>query len=316
MRNNLKRIAGLALMGSLLGTAGCGHTMLKPAPRVATPIAVIYTGRDISGMSDVPIGTYELPDSQVIISGHQKASRSPASMMFGVLGVVVANQIDKSGGKSAVKSVTDVLHLKLSPDAEQNLASLLGEDQFKEHFTATPVRGDPQLEFSGSIVLTFVDDTQVYPYVVLHATLKQYPRNPALTDAVTLWSTRYMSSIGASKPLEGPDSWTENDAASLKATISAELKQAMHYMLADVQEPESRDEARRIVVAGHFPFIPDRYEIVSYDLGEDGDSIAFAPQLSDATILAGVLLVDKSQVVVRAATKGDRSKKLDPPKGM
>jgi hypothetical protein len=42
----------------------------------------------------------------------------------------------------------------------------------------------------------------------------------------------------------------------------------------------------------------------------------FVPQLSDATILAGVLLVDKSQVTVRAATKGDRSKKFDPPKGM
>ena len=113
------------------------------------------------------------------------------------------------------------------------------------------MRGDPELDVRGSIVLTFIDDTHVLPYVVLHATLQKYWKNPQLQDPQILWSTRYMSSIGAPKPLGGTGSWTENDAASLKATIAAELKQVMHHMLADVAKPVPRDEAHRILVTGN-----------------------------------------------------------------
>jgi hypothetical protein len=315
MREGLKLFAGPVLLGLISGTAGCGHEMLLPAPRSSKPLPVVYTGKGVSTMGDLPPGTYQIPDSQVIISGHQKATRSPASLMFGVVGVLVANQIDKSGGKAAVKSSLDVLHLKLSPEADDDLKNLLAADEFKDHFTTTAVRGEPELEIDGSIVLTFVDETKVLPYVVLHVTLLRYAHNPELKEPSVMWSTRYMSSIGAPKPLEGAGSWTENNATALKTTVSAELQQAMHYMLADIETPTPRDESHRIVVTGHFPFIPDRFEILSYALGESGDSIVFAPKIGDASVLAGVLLVDKTQVAVREAKKDDRTMKMAEQKG-
>lgn len=311
MPSRLTSLPATLLLSATFVIAGCSHEMLKPAPPSTTPIAVIYTGKNISGASDLPIGTYQIPDSQVFISGHQSASKSPASMMFGLVGVLVANQMDKNKGETAVSSSSGSLHLRLNTDAQEDLGQLLASDEFKDHFTAAAVRGDPELHVRGSIVLTFIDDTHVLPYVVLHATLQKYWKNPQLQDPQILWSTRYMSSIGAPKPLGGTGSWTENDAASLKATIAAELKQVMHYMLADVAKPVPRDEAHRILVTGNFPFVQDRLQIVAYDLGENGDSIVFAPHLGDGTVLSGVLMVDKSQVTVREAQKEDRSKKAE-----
>ena len=201
MQVRLRLIARLLLTGGSLLIAGCGHEMLRPAPRLLEPIPVVYTGNGISNMEDLPSGTYRIPDSDVVVSGHQKASRSPASLMFGVMGVLVANEIDKSGGKSAVQSAADALRLKLSPEASVTLESLVAEDQFKNHFTALVVRGKPELDVSGSIVLTFIDQSQILPYVVLRASLKQYARNPEIHEPSVLWSTRYMSSIGGPKPL-------------------------------------------------------------------------------------------------------------------
>ena len=71
---------------------------------------MIYTGKNISGASDLPPGTYQIPDSQVFISGHQSATKSPASMMFGLVGVLVANQMDKNKGETAVTSSSGSRH--------------------------------------------------------------------------------------------------------------------------------------------------------------------------------------------------------------
>jgi len=295
----------------LAGLTGCGHELLKPPPRASVPVTVVYTGKGLSGMSDLPTGTYQVPDSQIIVSGHQKAGKSPASMMFGVLGVLVANEVDKSGGKSAVKNSTAALTERIDTRTQSILADLLSSDEFRTAFTANAASDSPVLEFGGNIVLTFIDDTNVQPAVILHASWKQASRGPKSAPPAVIWSTRYMCSIGGPKPLDGPQGWTDNGAAALKATVSAELTQAIRYMLLDVKQPVARDDTHKVLVTGHFPLIADRLQVVSYDLGESGDLAVFAPKLSDATVLSGVLMLDKSQLSIREATKDDRTKKLN-----
>jgi hypothetical protein len=290
---------------SSLALGGCAsYQMTRSAPPESKPIAISYTGDDISAWSDMPIGTYHVPDSQVIISGHQRTG--PASMMFGLAGVAVANAIDKSGGKSAVKSSEDVLHITLTSEAQDNLKGLLASNEFAGHFTTSVTRGDPELSISGSIVLTFIDETSVTPFVVLKATLKQHNRNKEIKDWTLLWSTRYVCSIGAAKPLAGAEGWVSDDGVALRSTISAELKQAMHYMLSDIVAPAPRDDAHRILVSGHYPFIKGRFEMVGYALGDDGNSVVFSPKIGDATVLAGVDIFDKTTVTYRDAIKDDK----------
>ena len=93
-------------------------------------------------------------------------------------------------------------------------------------------------------------------------------------------------------------------------TAGAALTRAIRYMRLDVKQPVARDDAHQVLVTGHFPLIADRLQVVSYELGENGDLAVFAPKLSDATVLSGVLMLDKSQLSIREATNDDRTKQL------
>jgi hypothetical protein len=61
--------AALLVLGATLQISGRTHQLLKPAPPSTMPLAVVFTGKNISRMSDLPAGTYQVPDSQIIISG-------------------------------------------------------------------------------------------------------------------------------------------------------------------------------------------------------------------------------------------------------
>jgi len=228
-------------------------------------------------------------------------------MIFGLVGVAVANAIDKSGGKSSVKSSEDVLHISLTSEAAEDLKDLLASDRYSVHFITTVKLGDPELSISGSIVLTFVDKTSVAPFVVLKATMKQHSRNKEIKDATTLWSTRYICAIGAPKPLSGEGSWAIDGGVALQSTVSAELKRAVTYMLTDISSPVPRDDAHRILVSGCYPFVKGRFEIVGYFLGESDEWVVFSPRIADASVIVGVAIFDKSQVTFRAATKDDKA---------
>jgi hypothetical protein len=293
-----------AILGGLALSGCVTHQMSMQAPQQSKPVPIVFTGEDLSAWSDMPIGVYHVPNSQVFISGHQNLGSAP--VFFGVLGVAIANAAEKSAGKSSVNSSSQILHLTLTAEAQEELTRLLASDNYSTHFTTKVTLGEPELSVSGSIILTFVDDNSMVPFVVLKATLRQRDRSKEVKEVTTLWSTRYICGIGAPKPLNGEGSWSSDSGVALQATVSAELKRALDYMLADIVTPVSRDDTHRILVSGYYPFIKGKYEIVGYSLGENGNSVIFSPQIADASVVAGVAILDKSQIAVRPATKDDK----------
>src|SRR5688500_11756095 len=101
MQKTIVRLFGLVVALLLGGCATFEYT--KPAPAQTQPISVKMSGEELSGLTDVPVGSYRVPNSQVIITGHQK---SPAGgMMFGLLGVAAAHA---SGGSTGADTVKDI----------------------------------------------------------------------------------------------------------------------------------------------------------------------------------------------------------------
>src|SRR5207302_672123 len=76
---------------------------------------------ELSGWSDLPIGTYRVPDSQVIISGQQKPG---VGMMFGLVGVALEHSMGKSAGRSAGHGSEEALHITLTEEGQRDLAAL------------------------------------------------------------------------------------------------------------------------------------------------------------------------------------------------
>ena len=302
--NLQKRLALIGLLAMTLLFTGCASfERVQPAPRQATAISVKLTADELSGWTDLPAGAHRIPDSQVIVSGHQKGGMG--GVLFGLIGVALQHAVNTGIGQDAVKSVEGTLKINLTNQARTKLDSLLEEDRFKAGFTTTPpTANSPVLSVTTALVLTFVNDTEIRPYIVLKASLRE------MTTKEPVWSTRYISSSGVARPLTGEFSWTANEGAYLKQSIESNLARALTFMLRDVATPTPRDPARLIWVQAGFPFVKRRLETIGYQLAEDDASITIVPKLSDVIIFTGINILDKQVTTFRPAADADAALKL------
>ncbi len=295
LSTTLRLLAALTSAALITGCASFEKT--KPAPSVGQTIAVDVTAEELSGWTDLPTGTYRVPNSQVIVSGHQKGGA--AGVLFGVLGVMVQGAINSSIGAQSVKDVEDALRIDLTASAGEASRELIASGRFGTTFSATPEGASAVLTVNTALIATYVSDTDVRPYVLLKASL----RDANAKDAK--WSTRYIASLGDARPLGGEGGWTSDGGQALRSVAQVNLRRAVEVMLADVASPYARDDQRLTAVQGGFPFVKQRLQTVGYQLAEDDASIVFIPKLGDVLVFAGVNVMDKTVTTYHPAGKDD-----------
>ena len=296
--NLLARLPVVDLLCASAILSGCASfENTKPAPPQTKPIAVKFNDAGMSGWSDLPAGTHSVPDSQVVVSGHQKGGA--VGILFGVVGVLAQGAINSSLGEEATKDARAALQLNVTKRAQSIADDLIDSGQFAKTFTTQPDGANATLSVASAIAVTFVGDTEVRPYVVLKASLGE------ANDKGTGWTTRYIASSGQPRPLTGSGSWTENSGELLKRTVDENLQRAIRFMLADIAVPHARDDNSLTMVQGHFPYVKPKFQTVGYKLAEDEQSIVFIPKLGDVIVFTGVNLMDKGATTYRPATKDD-----------
>ena len=294
-----RALGALVLVAPVLG--GCAtYDMLKAPPAVDKPIAVAVAADGASGWSDLPIGVYRVPNTDVIIAGHQ--SGGGIGMLFGIVGVVAEDAIETSAGHDKVKDQLAALTIDLKPQAAMLARAAVASGRYGTVFTATPAPDSPVLSITPYTVITYVNDTDVRPYVIVKAELKGGGQK---------WSTRYIASHGAPLPLSGANSLTADGGAALKAATARDLERAIAVMLDDVANRHPRDGKTMVYVETGFPFLRQRMAITGDKLGEDDATVVFAPKVADAIVFAGIDIIDKAVVTVRPATPDDKAKMLD-----
>ncbi len=288
--------------------ASCSMAITKPAPPQTKRIAVSFESKQLSGWSDLPPGCYRVPDSQVIISGHQKGGA--AGVLFGVIGVAIQSSVNASSGHKATAGLEDALRLDLTAQEQRIARESLEFSPFKERFTLEPDASATQLSVSTALIATYVTDTDVRPYVVLKVTLTEPKSDHGSTGKQFVWTTRYIASVGAPRALSGSGSWTEAGGQPLKDAAEQSLRRAIKVMLTDIAQPYPRDKQKLTTVEGGFPFVKKRLQTVGYELVEDDQSLVFVPKLSSAIVFSGVNIMDKAAIQYRPATKEDRKLKV------
>lgn len=292
----------LAITIVCLSLAACAsYDRAKPAPTIAGSITVKVNSEQLSGWTDLPVGAYKVPDSDVIITGHQRGNM--AGIMFGVLGVAVAHASNSNSTAAGVNSTEQILRIRLSDQTRSQIAEVVAQQPLAGKFSKQV--GAAQLDVSTALLLSYVDDTRVRPFAVLKVVLSGADKRP-------LWETRYFASTGEAKPLEGVDSWTAQGGEPLRAVVAANIRQAVKVMLNDVAQPYARDDKQMTVVEAGFPYIKPRMQILGYRLTEDERYIAFVPKIGDAMVLSGVNVLDKTVTVYRPAKADDVVFKLAP----
>ncbi|PCJ33198.1 MAG: hypothetical protein COA90_00770 [Gammaproteobacteria bacterium] len=268
----------------------------KPAPTQNQSITINYTDEELSGWSDLPVGAHRVPDSQVIVSGHQ--SNGLIGVLLGPLGLVIQDTVDSSRASNNTKEARNSLNITLTNEAKKISKKLLESPEFENKFTTKNKAETPKLDVTTAVILTFVTDTDIRPYVLLQVNMTDSNSN-------SIWKTRYIASSGEPKPLLGSNGWIENGGGKLKETISANLKNAIEFMLTDIAQPYSRDDSKIIIAQGYFPYVRKRLQVGGYQLLENNDYIAFLPRVGDAMIFSGVNIMGKSVTTFRTSEPDD-----------
>lgn len=288
----------LGAVGSL-ALGGCAtFKMAEPAPSRSQAISMKFSNEGLSGWSDLPPGTHRVPDSEVIISGHQKGGAAPV-LLFGLVGLAVQSAVNSSAGADASAQAENALKIDVSAQAQAVASRQLASGQYDSKLSLSGASGAPELSIKSGLVLSFVNDNEARPFVILKVGL----RDPASDSQV--WSTRYIASSGKPRPLTGPGSWTENNGRALQETVSSDLEHAMAFMLSDVSSPRQRDVGSLVTVEGIFPHLAKKLQVVGYSLGEDDHSFYVVPKLADAIVFSGINVLDKATTVQRPAAKDD-----------
>ena len=278
----------LALIaGAVVGAPAAAAPETGDAPAQApSPTRIVYSDEGMSRMNDLPMGVHRIPDSNVIISGHQKGGG--IGMLFGVVGMAIQSSANASGGTARVRSVEDDLRFNATAKATELTGAIVADGKFGQRFTLQAA--DSTLNVVPYIVITFQNETEVRPYIVLKTKLytpaDQSPK-----------AQKYFCCEGKALPLTGPGGLAENGGAGLKTLLAAELDTAIRVMLQDRSQPYPRDKQSRIVVNGYLPFVGKPFKMKGYDLGHY-DDYALIDFTSGMLVFGGVNIAEPGSLEI------------------
>lgn len=132
-RKTLLRLSHLLVLAALpLFAAAKSPKATQVAPPSDGPLQLEFSTNPVSKWTDLPLGTYRVPNSDVIISGHQK---SGAGMLFGVVGVVIQNAVQSHNGKESMANAEQVLTISIDEEAKTLLQTELADPAFAGKYT-------------------------------------------------------------------------------------------------------------------------------------------------------------------------------------
>lgn len=287
------RKAVLALIAStsaMAAQANAGHEQAGAAPAQAPPTTIVYPGKGPSGFSDLPMGSHRIPDSNVIISGHQKGGA--IGPIFGLFGMLAQSAANADAGGRTVENVQDKLRFDVAAKAAEMTGAILAGDRYRQTFTLAPNAGSGTLSVVPYVVITFVNETDARPYVVLKTTLSS--ESPGASPRMI----KYFCCEGEPLPLAGENGLSENNGERLKDILTSELETAIHVMLLDRSQVYPRNNQKKITVEGYLPFVGKSLKVKGYDLGHYSDYSLF--EIRGGNVFAGVHAAEQSSLEIKA----------------
>lgn len=259
MRNLLlaAALAGLSAQPLLAQEAA-----VATAP-VAPPLSLFIDGKGPNGMSDLPMGVKRIPDSNIVVSGHQKGGA--LGLLFGVVGMAIQSAANTDAGGKRTNDIRDALRFDVAGRAKELTSSILAEETFRGGYTLATAESPSAVSVVPFIVLTYVNETDVRPYIVLKTKL-----DPG-ADSKKPKTIKYFCCEGPAMPLTGEGSLTEDNGEKLKALLNTELETALRIMLTDRRQPYARNDDAKLDVNGSLPFVGKPSKWRAWDLGNYKD---------------------------------------------
>lgn len=288
--------------------AGCAtfHNA-EPFPKEPKQMTVDVSKEMPSTWTEMPMGVHVVPNTRMLVSGHQAGQG--ASMLFGPLGVLVGSAINAERGKSMLGDDKALGSHDLVSATEQLVKDGIAADAQSKLKFGPGIAGTPQLTLLPFVVLSYVNDTDVRPYVVVKTTLKD-------AAGAQVWSSRYISASAQARPFAGDNGWLSDSGQPLKQALEQSLRRSVDVMLRDVAGKTLRDPAKWMYVGGQYAFVKQPLKVKGNLVLDEGEYIAFTPRLGDVVVFTGVNIFDRKIVAISDATEQDPNvAKFEVPEG-
>jgi hypothetical protein len=291
-RSAAAALAAACLVSSLAGCAS--FRAIEPLPEVKRPVAVAVSAEPPSKMSDMPIGVYQVADSTLYISGHQQGQA--AGLLFGLLGVAIAHGANQDVARERVKEAEAKLHTQLIDGTRKMVEEKLRLNPASGAITGAIGPGGT-LELTPYVVLTYVNETQARPFVIVKARLLDAAKQET-------WWTRYVVSGGEDRSIDGDRGWATDQGQPLREAVRRGLDTALDVMLMDTAGTLPRGKGRPAKLKARYAFVQQELDLPGEVLQETPERVVFAPRVGDVVVFAGVNVFDKRTVAIGAADPG------------
>lgn len=284
----------VALFAVVLSVSGCAsYHRIAEYPSHNTPAAVGVTSKPMSKMSELPVGVFYDPDRQIIISGHQKGLG--VGMMFGLVGVMIADQSNKSSaekkyGGSAASTTADLGMLTRELlEAELNSADAVNWSL---------AENEGQLRLSPYAVFTVLKSGKARLYAMLRAEIIGATGEPT-------WSVRYFARAPGEYSIEGDDGWMIDDrfVSGMRVAMARTLRVCR-------DDTHGRLTGTKTITArGILPYMNvDNLDWRFIVVQESEDHLVARLCAGDVMVSAGTHVLDRADFTVTPATFKDPRK--------
>lgn len=291
---SVKQLLSLGLVAALsLALGGCASfKRIADYPTPATSAQVAVVPKPMSKMSELPVGAYYDEARGIIVSGHQKGLFT--GMMFGVVGVIVADQMNKSSAESK--------YGENSAKSGQDLVTMT-----RDMVSVASTRGDsPKWTIDAANA-----GLRLTPYAVFTIEKDGQSRLHAMLRAETLgkdgspdWSARYFARAPGLHPLEGGDTWMTGTRFSdgMRTALARALQ-------ACIDDTHGRLTTKSYQIArGHYPYINFDIDLRAIVVQETPEYIVAKLAVGDALVLAGTHVLDRADYTLKPADFSDPRK--------
>ena len=277
-----------------LAATGCTHALSQPMPDTKGQLALKVLGERPSKMSDMPLGVYQIPDTSVYVSGHQGAAG--VGMLFGIIGVAAAHAAAQSTAERKTQDATDQLKVDLRSITEQLVVDELARRADSGRLAAAGSAGAGTIEIIPYLVVNFIGEDKARFWVALKASLRD-------ANGDEKWKTKYHAGVGEARPLTGEDGWASEDGSRVREIVGRNLRLAVDALLRDASGALPRETGRTVTINTQWIWMKPFFESKATVLEETDDTLTVVPDVMDGLVFAGVNILDKKSIAVKAADK-------------
>lgn len=279
----------------LTAFTGCAsYTRIADYPTPSKPTEVSVVAKPMSKMNELPIGTYYDEQRHIIVTGHQKGM--VAGMLFGVVGVLVTDQMNKSSG--AAKYADDSARSR--SDLVSMTRELLTEAMAGGHapnWSLAPTATTGELRLSPYALFTVEKSGDARLYAILRAEILG-------ADGKPTWSGRYFARAPGLHKLDGDNTWMSAD--HFAPAIRQALTRAVSVCVADAQGRFTN--AKPTKVKGRFAYMNMELEWPFLVVEEQPDYVVGRLAAGDVMVMAGTHVLDRTDYQFSPGTFKDPRK--------